>query len=207
MSKITIEGVSFENNQKNEAFLFNKNQQKEKILYELSTNFAKEHPSKYTPYKIEKYLYEYITFLMEENFLTFTFGKYKDIYVDIILEEDKDYCQWFVDNIRGTDFNTLKILDYLNKKINGRTTEQQKYYFKRFDEVWFEVIKIVPECWKSYVQDLYKQFKEKFSYLQSKSKRSSYYSKDELDVGGYDDDYCNEFCYYGDCVVDYGDLC
>lgn len=207
MSKITIESISFENNQKNEAFLFNKNQQKEKILYELSTNFAKEKPSKYIPYNIEKYLHQYITFLMEENFLTFTFGKYKDMYVDIILEQDRDYCEWFVNNIRGTDFNTLKILDYLNKKINGRTTEQQKYYFKRFDEVWFEVLKIVPECWKSYIQDLYKQFKEKFSYIQPKSKGSSYYSKDELDVGGYDDDCCNEFCYYAYYVVDYGDLC
>ena len=74
MSKITIEGVSFENNQKNEAFLFNKNQQKEKILYELSTNFAKEHPSKYTPYKIEKYLYfciNYSSILMYRVLVTY----------------------------------------------------------------------------------------------------------------------------------------
>ena len=54
--------------------------------------------------------------LLEERVnepLYFEFGKYKNRIVQDIVNEDPEYCKWFVNSIRGEDLNTLKICNYL----------------------------------------------------------------------------------------------
>lgn len=67
----------------------------------------------------EQHFADYLA-LVADYPLWFPFGKYKDRIVQDILEQDKDYCIWFVNVIRGEDEQTLKILNYLNHVLEGR---------------------------------------------------------------------------------------
>ena len=70
-------------------------------------------------YGCKHHFAEYLAIKVDEP-LYFEFGKYKNRIVQDIFEQDQNYCAWFVNVIRGEDLNTLKILNYLNHRLEGR---------------------------------------------------------------------------------------
>lgn len=79
---------------------------------------------KYNLNEIPKWIRAVIFTKMESYYLYFDFGKYKGRIVQDILKEDESYCAWFLHEVIGKDFNTLKILDYLSKVFyHGLQTE------------------------------------------------------------------------------------
>lgn len=147
MSKKTLAPSNFEAEQKNNEFEFRRKQKYEKIMHGLNALFEKYENKTVSYYVVSdpsdfyEYFVEYLTFLMERNSMYFTFGKYRGMLVDAVLQENKDYCKWFVYNVRGRDLKTLRILDYLNKKVNGRGEYETRYYFRSFETVWPVVLK------------------------------------------------------------------
>lgn len=79
--------------------------------------------------------------------LYFTFGKYKGRIVQDIVNEDRNYCSWFSNNVVGRDFNTLKILDFLHKQLNGFP------YVEKSGKQELESIlqEYIPAEWHSYI--------------------------------------------------------
>lgn len=208
MSKQKLAPSNFEAEQKNNEFRFKRKQNYEKIMHDLNALFEKYENKTVSYYEVSnssyfyEYFVEYLTFLMEHNSMYFTFGKYKGMLVDAVLQENKDYCKWFVYNVRGRDLKTLRILDYLNKKVNGRGEYETRYYFRSFETVWSVALKKLPEKWLEPVQSIKEEFSKNFGYTPPK-----YSSCSSYDIGsiGYEDNSC--FSYWGDTVVDYGDLC
>lgn len=195
--------------------------QKQQVLDELKYNIVKYSHNcgeQFSLYDIGRSLYGYLNYMMKNNDLKFMFGKYKDLYVDMVLREDEEYCEWFSNNVIGKDFNTLKILDYIHKRLLG-----QDYFFLSFEEAWklletlltpnmLETIqKRKPEIKKdyNYFHKNEDPFDFEIPYFEKKPYRKSYKrTNNYTDYGkSYDDDECSEFCYYGDCLLDYGDLC
>lgn len=208
MNKQKLAPINFEAEQKNKEFRFKRKQEYEKIIHNLTDLFEKYENETVSYYQVDdtsyfyKYFVKYLTFLLEYNSLHFTFGKYKAMLVDVVLQEDVDYCRWVLYNIRGWNLNTLKILDYLNKKLNGRNEYETRYYFRSFETVWSVALKILPENWLEPVQNMKESLSKNFRYIPPK-----YSSYTSYDIGsiGYEDNSC--FSYWGDTVVDYGDLC
>ena len=121
--------------------------------------------------------------------LYFSFGKYKGRIVQDILQQDRDYCDWFLDNIRGTDFNTLKILDYLYKKLH-----HIDYWLGSVQDEIFRVKLEYPKLEKH--QEKLKEF---FSY--KKKKHYGGYNSSDFDCG-----YMTDWEEQMTDVIDYGDL-
>lgn len=63
-------------------------------------------------------LSNFLQFRLERNVMYFSIGKYKGRIVQDVIDEDIDYCKWFAGNVIGRDFDTLKIIDYIYKKLN-----------------------------------------------------------------------------------------
>ena len=214
MSKKTLTPSNFEAEQRNKEFRFKRKQNYEKIMHDLNALFEKYENKTVSFYEVSdtsdfyKYFVEYLTFLMEHNSMYFTFGKYRGMLVDAVLQENKDYCKWFVYNVRGRDLKTLRILDYLNKKVNGRDEYETRYYFRSFETVWPVVLKKLPEKWLEPVQNIKEDLSKNFGYTPPKSysySSCSYYDVSDIGSIGYEDNSC--FSYWGDTLVDYGDLC
>ena len=165
----------------------------------------------------------------------FTFGKYKGQYVSKLLDKDSNYCRWFIENVRGSDnLNTLQIIDYLLKKLSADNCEEKdipssNYFFGDFDTMYKNILlETLPEKYHKYLNK-----KEILKWFKYDNKRKDSWTLDEktnwcasfFDANyhndslkeeqcrgedyddGYDEDFCNEFCYYGDPILDYGDLC
>ena len=92
-------------------------------------------------------LEEYIEFKMQADVLYFTFGKYKGRIVQDILVQDRDYCEWFSENVCGRDLNTLKILDFLHKTFIGNP-----YIDKDKQEVINKILTLFPVEWIPYIK-------------------------------------------------------
>lgn len=211
--------IDFKDQQTNDLYDFQKQQVLDEIKYKI-TSYLQKNPEQTRVFGLEKYIFQYLNYQFKNNDLKFTFGKYKDVYVDLVLRKDKEYCKWFSENVIGKDFNTLKILDYIHKRLSGCD-----YFFVTFDEAWTLLKTILtPNLRDNIDQDKrgikkdyeyfhknddpfdfdvsYFQKKETKKYGPYKSCKTNY---DDFDVG-YEDE-CSEFCYYGDCLLDYGDLC
>lgn len=128
---------------------------------------------------------ELLEFRMTPDPLYFTFGKYKGRIVQDVLEDDIAYCEWFSKNVCGKDLNTLTILDFLHKELNG-----YKYNIKnkklQLDRILFSY---VPQTWHKYV--------DKEEILGTKRYTTSTSIEDYYDDR---DDWMSD-------VLDYGDLC
>lgn len=166
---------------------------------------------KYNLNEIPKWIRAVIFTKMESCYLYFDFGKYKGRIVQDILKEDENYCAWFLHEVIGKDFNTLKILDYLSKVFyHGLQTEffglpaqvrfkYYKYWLKDPSKVFYEVLKEIPE---KVAQEALKDknyILETFSFSKKKSSTSN---SSDFDCG-YLSDY-DEMMYD---IIDYGDLC
>lgn len=150
---------------------------------------------------------------MDSYYLYFTFGKYKGRIVQDILEEDESYCHWFLHEVRGNDFNTLKILDYLSKCIfYGQQTvildmpwgvqmQYYKYWLGDPDTIFEEVISELPDKIAKEAREDKDFILEFFSYSGCKSKSYNIKSSD-LDCGG-----MSPWEEMMSDVIDYGDLC
>jgi len=119
--------------------------------------------------------------------LYFPFGKYKGRIVQDVLKEDKSYCKWFSENIIGKDYNTLKILDFLHKKL-----EDLPYIDKDRKQELNRILKdYVPQEWQKDI------VKEKLLTT------NKYYGSSS----NYDDSYYDDPNDWMSDVIDYGDLC
>lgn len=166
----------------------------------------------YRLYEIDKWIRAVCLTKMKSFYLYFTFGKYKGRIVQDILNEDKSYCEWFVHQVRGNDFNTLKILDYLSKCLyygeqtailglpGGINIKFYRYWLVNPEEIFELVISEIPKIMK-------KEAKEDKDYILGeifpyKEIRHNSYSNSDFDCGGmtpWEEQMCD--------VIDYGDLC
>lgn len=127
---------------------------------------------------------ELLEFEMQPTILYFSFGKYKDRIVQDILQEDKDYCKWFSENVVGKDFNTLKILDFLHKTlINVK-------YIDKDQKIILDIIirSYVPKEWRSSIDIEYILDRSKANL----DKHLSYpsmtpWEEDMMEIWGYGD--------------------
>lgn len=159
--------------QANERYLFKLKQEEETLLYDLQqaidynkvsaanlANGLEGHYYSHNGFDIEyilngtwmgKDIYcpleEYIEFKMQADVLYFTFGKYKGRIVQDIVVQDKDYCEWFSENVCGRDLNTLKILDFLHKALIGNP-----YIDKDKQEVINKAMTLFPVEWIPYIK-------------------------------------------------------
>ena len=157
----------FENQQKNEKFLFDLKQKEEKYKHDLefcikrTTKLLEDTKVQYSNKKsnlqyfmsnsscfqgtscLYFHIKDYIKYLMSKTeILYFTFGKYEGRIVQDIINEDKEYCKWFSENVIGKDLNTLKILDYLHKTLLGKP-----YCNRTKKDCYHEVLQYVPMKW------------------------------------------------------------
>ena len=206
-----------EKQQKQTIKLIQHYEDKEKYCRHLFTSIAEVWDDKNSCYALYLYLR-----LKADTPLYFTFGKYKDRIVQDILIQNRLYCKWFMDNIRGQDLNTLKILDYMNKYIKDKTyfldsveSILKELFDKCLDqEIYKEIVNSY--YFKDYVSKIqWYQFEDKYGYDYTnptpvyQETYTTHYSTsypESIDLGC-PDDYCNEFCYYGDPILSEGDLC
>lgn len=156
----------------------------------------------YSLYSINFYVTKVLEAFLDTQVLYFPFGKYKGRIVQDVLEKDLSYCTWFSKNVRGTDIGTLQLLDFLCKKLHGETEIEKRYYTVSVrDTLDMIILNHIPLNGRNSINT--ESILEKFSYKAPKgsySKNYGYFSDDmSVDEGS--------FFYYGDCVVDYGDLC
>lgn len=135
-------------------------------------------------YSFEKYLK-----LKLSKPLYFTFGKYKGRIVQDIIEKDKEYCDWFADNIVSNNQEILVIIDLINK-IGERYTvsnpiQELKNIFKNDLEIELK------EDDNKYITKLFFNLYSKYKSggYSDYSGYSDYVGKDEFDFYGYWDDY------------------
>lgn len=155
---------------------------------------------------IHDILLRMMEFLLTDNKLMFTFGKYKGYYVDMILHSDKKYCEWFINNIHGIDFNTLKILDYFCKIFYVKDKYTSRYYFDEPNKILTNVKQYVDPLYHKFIDDAY--LLDKFTYRRPRKDYPWFDGNcgDEMpDLRSYEDDN-SEFCYYGDMLVSDVDL-
>lgn len=189
----------FEKKQEIEAFKFKKQQKLERLKHELevSVKYCLQHGyydcyyHSSIPEAIENLLKEIIS----NNTLTFPFGKYKDYPVEMVLEKDEEYCKWFVRNVRGKDYVQLKIIDYLVKKLYGETEEEREYYFEPIEIALQSILNTIPMLIRKEIDTV--ELLEKIKYNKNKKGYITFPDMEED----------NEFTYYGDCIIDYGDTC
>ena len=166
----------------------------------------------YRLYEIDKWIRAVCLSKMKSFYLYFTFGKYKGRIVQDILNLDKNYCEWFVHEVRGNDFNTLKILDYLSKCLyygeqtailglpGGINIKYYKYWLTNPQEIFEIVISEIPEIMKKEArEDKDYILSEIFPYTQNKSRTNN---SVEFDCGG-----MTPWEEQMSDVIDYGDLC
>ena len=200
----------FEVNQANEKYQFEKKQEKDSLQRKLEVEINKllsktKNSKKLTGYSsthdhfVEAFR-EYMKFILNTCSLKFTFGKYTGYYVDIILREDIEYCEWFSENVRGQDLNTLKILDYIHKKLLHKPC-----YGVSIETAFMLVKKIVPINFLDYLDKNKKDILEPLQYEQPKRNHCGSYEYN--DEPWYPDDVCNDLCYWGDPIFSEGDLC
>lgn len=92
--------------------------------------------------------------------LYFYFGKYKGRIVQNIYEEDKQYCEWFKNNVVGNDYNTLVIIDYIVKKGNRNISQgieqaRLKFLTKYIKSSPVNYIEPIEEYTRNLTDDLY----------------------------------------------------
>lgn len=114
--------------------------------------------------------------------LYFTFGIYKGRIVQDIMEKDKEYCDWFANNIISNNQETLIILDLINKNGERYTVsnplQELKNIFKNDLEIELK------EDDNKYLKELFFNL-----YCEYKSSGYSYSGKAEFDFYGHWDDY------------------
>ena len=166
----------------------------------------------YRLYEIDKWIRAVCLAKMKSFYLYFTFGKYKGRIVQDIINLDKSYCEWFVHEVRGNDFNTLKILDYLSKCLyygeqtailglpGGINIKYYKYWLINPQEIFEIIISEIPEIMKKEaVKDKDYILSEIFPY---KETRHNSYSNSNFDCDG-----MTPWEEMMSDVIDYGDLC
>ena len=166
----------------------------------------------YRLYEIDKWIRAVCLTKMKSFYLYFTFGKYKGRIVQDILNLDKNYCEWFVHEVRGNDFNTLKILDYLSKCLyhgeqtailglpGGVNIKYYKYWLIDPQEIFELVVSEIPQIMKKEArEDKDYILGEIFPYVQNKSRTNN---SVEFDCGG-----MTPWEEVMSDVIDYGDLC
>lgn len=183
--------MKFEKKQQIEQFLFKKKQEYDRLKHQLDLCIERnlENKKHYPTYiaVIEKEVKDLVEYLSTNCTLSFPFGKYKDYPVDMILEEDKEYCEWYLLNVQTRNINEMKIQNYLCKKLFGRNAKETKYYFEQPEIVLQRVLNTIP---MNMVNDINRE-----SIL------------DNVCLTHYTESLDNEFCYYGDMILDYGDFC
>ena len=162
----------------------------------------------------------------------FTFGKYKGQYVSKILQKDENYCQWFIENVRGgNNLNTLQIIDYLLKKLSDYDyIPSSNYFFGDVESMYKNILlETLHEKYHKYLnkKEILKWFKydnkrrdswtlEEETNWYTRSFDANYhnddlkedqYTREDYGISYADEDFCNDLCYWGDPILGYGDLC
>ena len=151
---------------------------------------------------------------MNTFFLYFTFGKYKGRIVQDIMYEDENYCSWFAHEVRGQDFNTLKILDYLSKYLyHGLSKEYDcvgpdrvysyfKYWLQPPEAIFEQVLTDIPEEIRNEVREIKNEVLKTFRYEKDSSYGSNSYEFDDISCDPED-----VAPFSGLNELGYGDLC
>lgn len=166
----------------NNLYLLERKEKENELLEDSSFDIERIKKDPEYMLRIFHSLKEYLELKLSKP-LYFTFGKYKGRIVQDIMEKDKEYCDWFANNIIPNNQETLIILDLINKYGERYTVsnplQELKNIFKNDLEIELK-------------EDDNKYLKKLFFNLYCKYKSSGYsdYSgKAEFDFYGHWDDY------------------